>query len=118
MKGFKKTAAQGDVFFIRKDNLPEGLKPLSPVDGRLVVAHSETGHSHVMVIDREDDPNAVIFESDNPLIAWLQINRPTTLEHLRPFDTHEAITFEPGFYEVRRQREYDPYEKLARQVMD
>ena len=30
------------------------------------------------------------------------------LEHLREFDKHEPILFEPGVYHVRRQREYTP----------
>jgi hypothetical protein len=109
MHTFKKTAAQGDVCFIRRDALPEGIRELAPVNGRIVVTHSETGHDHVMVLDRADDRPAVrMYGGDNPLVAWLEVNRPTALEHLRPHDTHEPILFQPGIYEVRRQREYTP----------
>jgi hypothetical protein len=119
MKTFDTTCAQGDVHFTRRDALPAGLKPLAPIDGQIVVTHSETGHNHVMVLDRVGGPPAVqMFSGDDPLTAWLQVNRPTALEHLRPHDTHEPIMFAPGVYEVRRQREYDPLEKIARRVDD
>jgi hypothetical protein len=36
------------------------------------------------------------------------IEKPTSLDHKRTFDTHESILFEPGNYKVRRQREYTP----------
>lgn len=110
MKTFTKSAAQGDVCFVRRDRLPEGLQHVSAVDGRIVVTHSETGHDHVMELDAEDEAPAVRMYADreNPLIAWLEVNRPTALEHCREFDTHEPILFNPGVYEVRRQREYTP----------
>lgn len=109
MKTFKTSCAQGDVCFVRRDTLPTGLAEVAPVDGRIVVTHSETGHDHVMVMDRAADIPAVqMFSGDDPLAAWLQVNRPTALEHQRPHDTHEPIMFEPGVYEVRRQREYTP----------
>ena len=109
MKTFTNSAAQGDVYFTRRDALPPGLKPVDSVKGQIVVTHSETGHNHVMVLDRDDPVPAVqIFTGDDPLIAWLQVNRPTALEPLRPHDTHEPILFAPGIYEVRRQREYVP----------
>ncbi len=109
MKTFESVCAQGDVIFRRVDALPEGVKEVEPVDGRLVITHSETGHDHVMVLDRAEDKPAVrMYAGDNPLVAWLEVNRPTTLEHMRSFDTHEPIQFGPGRYEIRRQREHTP----------
>lgn len=109
MKTFDKIAAQGDVMFIRRDRLPNNLKAAAPENGVVVVTHSETGHNHVMVLDRLDDPAVEMFnDNDNALISWIKVNRPTPLEHLRPHDTHAPILFTPGIYEVRRQREYTP----------
>ena len=77
------------------------------VSVRIVLAHSETGHDHVMVLDKvAGEPAVEHFLTDNPLVSWIKVNRPTALEHPRPFDTHEPIMFGPGVYEVRRQREY------------
>ncbi|KAA3518856.1 hypothetical protein GOZ96_04930 [Agrobacterium vitis] len=119
MKSFNKVAAQGDVFFTRKDRVPTNIKASAVENGRVIVTHSETGHNHSMVLDRVHDvPNVVMYETENPLIAWLQVNRPTALDHQRPHDTHESIMFKPGVYEVRRQREYDHYAELIRAVAD
>ncbi len=108
MKTFSKTAAQGDVMLVRIDALPCGLHEIAPTDGTIIVTHSETGHHHVIVLDREDaeKPNARIYGGDNPLLVWVEVNRPTALEHRRSFDMHAPVVIQPGFYEVRRQREY------------
>jgi hypothetical protein len=118
MKTFQNICAQGDVLFIRRDAIPATASAAKPESGQVIVTHSETGHHHCMVLDRElDEPNVEMFsDNDNPLLAWLKINRPTALEHRREFDTHEPIMFEPGIYEVRRQREYMP--EGWRQVQD
>lgn len=111
MKTFTTTAAQGDVHFTRRAALPKGATALPANDGRIVVTHSETGHDHVMLLDRTQpgaEPAVVMYGTNDPLVSWLQVNRPTALEHLRPHDTHEPILFAPGIYEVRRQREYTP----------
>jgi hypothetical protein len=103
-KHFTNQAAQGDVFFERIDALPEGLK-LAKIDkGNHVVAHSETGHHHVI-----DSRNARLFiDETNAFIAYLKVLEPCELKHLRDHDTHEALAFKPGVYRVRRQREATP----------
>jgi hypothetical protein len=110
MKTFEKCAAQGDVMFIRVATIPNGLTEQNPNDkGELVIAHSETGHDHVMVLDRSDAlPAAQMFNGDNPLISWLKVNRPTALDHKRDHHRHDSIQFQPGMYEIRRQREQRP----------
>jgi len=118
MKTFTSICAQGDVLFRRVDTIPANAAAVAPHHGELIVTHSETGHHHVMVLDRADDVPAVEMFSatDNPLLAWLKVTRPTALEHRRPHDTHESIMFGVGIYEVRRQREYTP--EGWRQVAD
>lgn len=108
MKTFDKICAQGDVLIRAVDALPTGLKEAKADDGKLVITHSETGHDHVMVLDDELEPSVQMYEGDNPLIAWIKVNRPTPLKHLRSHDTHEPIMFNPGVYQVHRQREYTP----------
>lgn len=118
MRTFTKICAQGDVLFRRIEAIPTDATPVSSKGGRVVVTHSETGHDHVMLLDREADaPSVEMFQDkDNPLLAWIKVNRPTSLDHLRPHDTHESILFAPGIYEVRRQREHTP--EGWRQVQD
>jgi hypothetical protein len=99
---------QGDLYFLKVACLPSGVTADAPRDGTLIVGHSETGHHHVAVLDRQRKPSCQLYSGDNPLIAWLEVNRPTALEHRRSFDTHKTITIPPGIYEIRRQREYVP----------
>jgi gentisate 1,2-dioxygenase len=109
MKTFKNLAAQGDLLIRRIEKLPEGLKPLAVENGHFIVAHSETGHHHVIA----DRPNVQVFVTDDPMVSYLQVIESTDatetlLEHLRNFDTHETIKIGAGNYELRRQREYTP----------
>ncbi len=113
---FTKRCAQGDVMFIRidDDKLPDldGWEKVKPEGKELIVTHSETGHHHVLLADDAD-----MFENkDDELSAFLTVHRASTLEHKRPYDTHEPILFAPGTYKVIRQREYTP--EGYRRVMD
>lgn len=109
MKTFEKCAAQGDVLFVKVNAIPDSLTEQKPNDrNELVITHSETGHDHVMVLDRQAEPAVQMFNGDNPLISWIKVNRPTSLDHKRQHHTHESIQFQPGMYEIRRQQEQTP----------
>jgi hypothetical protein len=87
-------------------------------NGRYVIGHSETGHHHTL-----DTLEGVQIGVLNKAPAGMRILRailekPTILEHHRPYDTHEAIALSPGEYEFRIAREYDPYAELARRSAD
>lgn len=104
MKTFDKVCAQGDILITRIAKLPPGLVPIEPVNGKIKVAHSETGHDHVMLAER----TKAYRLPDSVMDIFLAVEQGDTLEHLRPHDTHESIQFGPGLYHVRRQREYVP----------
>lgn len=106
MKTFDKIAAQGDMMLIRIDALPDGLKEITPSEGKHILAHSETGHNHVVM----DRPEVKHFAAMDEFRSYLEVSgdEPVVLEHLRSFDTHESVEIKPGTYEVRRQREYTP----------
>lgn len=116
MKIVTQMAAQGDVVFRKVGELPKGAKEIRRQDGKLVVAHSETGHHHVV-----SDPCAKLFSHPtDPMLSFLKI--PGTMransdgvdvEHLRPWDTHETLKLlgnitQDTIYEIRRQREWVP----------
>ncbi len=108
MKTFKAFAAQGEAFIRRIETRPDGLTPIEPENGHYIIAHSETGHHHVM------EPGGVALlerttgVEEGLRILHLIVSEPTSLDHLRGSDTHESIMFEPGEYEIRLQREYTP----------
>jgi hypothetical protein len=106
---FKNCAAQGDVYILRIGELPSGLKPVQPTKGKYILAHSETGHHHVM----EASPQVKFYATDNPLVGYLEVIEATDqvealLEHMRDFDTHAPIAFAPGVYKIINQRESAP----------
>lgn len=109
MRTFKNQAAQGDLFIRRIDAIPAGAQPMKAESGNFIVAHSETGHHHVIA----ERPGVQVFTTDDPLVSYLRVIEATEqtealLEHLRGHDTHETIAIPPGEYELRRQREYTP----------
>lgn len=95
---------QGDLCIRKVEEMPKGLSIMPSENGHFVLAHSETGHHHV-VLERSAQ---AFIDQTNEFIAYLQVLEPTELEHLRSFDTHESLHLEPGIYEVRRQREHTP----------
>lgn len=109
MKTFQNQAAQGDLLIRRIDKLPEGIMPMVAEHGAFVVAHSETGHHHVIA----ERPGVTVYGSNDPMVSYLQVIDATEqtealLEHLRGHDTHETIKITSGIYELRRQREHTP----------
>jgi hypothetical protein len=104
MKTVVNMAAQGDVLFRRVDALPKDAKQIRE-QGRIVVAHSETGHHHAI-----DDSGVIRFEVSDPLVCYLQLaSDGCDVVHHRPYDTHETLRLQgPGVFEVRRQREHTP----------
>lgn len=106
MKIIGRLGSQGDVIFRRVSVVPVGATELKrESDAPIVVAHSETGHHHVVKARRED---AKVYSTASALLSFLVLTNRAEVEHCREFDTHESLTLEPGVWEVRRQRERAP----------
>ena len=107
MRTFKKIAAQGELRFVRlPDNfkIPKGATKIEPINGKIIVGHSETGHHHVM-----DSERTTMYRlPDSILDCLLVVEKPDELKHLRDFDTHEPLGFSPGTYKAVTAREYVP----------
>lgn len=107
MKTFSKVAAQGELRFLRlPDNfkIPTNAEKIKAEHGRVIVGHSETGHHHVM-----DATCTTMFRLPGALLdCLLVVDKPDELKHLREFDTHETLSFEPGIYKVTTAREHTP----------
>lgn len=104
-KTAKMTAQQGDVLLRKIQSLPEGRQIVTRK--RLVLAHGESGHSHVI----EDDEAELIQIGERML---LKLTKAATVVH----EEHKPITLEPGIWEIGRVREYDYLQHMARQVVD
>ena len=107
MKRIINQGAQGDVYFIRRDAIPDGYAVACPTNGKNVVAHSETGHNHIV-----DASDAILFEGPDPLVGYLRLadgSDECAVVHQRDYHTHETVGLGGGsgtVWEVRRQREY------------
>lgn len=99
----KKAAAQGDILFIRVDNIPNGYTE-SIVTGPVVLAHSYSGHNHEIAQGQAK----LYLKSGEGMLSYLQVLEHCEVVHLRPFDTHETLQLTAGIWEVRRQRESTP----------
>jgi hypothetical protein len=109
-----KFAAQGDFIIFRINKIPDNLKmeKMETRNGAYVVAHSETGHDHVMVADRDIATVVDAYQAfdDNKKLyrMFFDVDSPVEIKHLRTFDTHATLTVDKGIYEARSQREYTP----------
>jgi hypothetical protein len=91
---------QGDVFINTCNKIPDGMTPVQPKNGRLILAEGEaTGHHHSV-----DCQAAQLFEHADKMV--MIVAEPTTIQH----QEHGAIEIVPGTYWVTRQREYTPAE--------
>ena len=112
MKIMRNMAAQGDFIILRVKDFPTNIVPVAAENGKIVVAHSETGHNHVMEATRveafELETDKTNTQNIDLYKMFLLVKEDTPIDHLRSFDTHESIMVPPGKYEVRRQREYTP----------
>jgi len=90
---------QGDVLLVEIDQPSRTGKLVNPEEGRIILARGElSGHAHAI---QQCDGKAKFFEGagDRKYLLITEIGR---LEH----EEHGAIVLEPGWYEVRKQREY------------
>lgn len=105
MANTRQPVRQGDIMFVPVDVIPDGVTKVAPEsDGRHILAHSETGHHHVMEaarVDRYEVP-------DDLMVFFIDVKAAADLVHLRDHDTHETIRMGEGAWRVHRQREYTP----------
>lgn len=106
MKTAKQAAQQGDVILRKLDAMPDG-NPNSVTRRRLVLAHGESGHSHVI----EDDEAELIQIGERLL---LKLPKEATVTH----EEHNPIRLSPGIWEVGRVKEYDWFQQMERRVID
>lgn len=94
---------QGDVLLVQVQALPPEHEAVPRESGRIVLAHGEaTGHTHAI-----RDPAAELGQERRSARRFLLIHggRPVDLLH----EEHSTLRVAPGLYEVKRQREFDPW---------
>lgn len=113
MLTFNTVAAQGELTITRIARAPENIGTAVPaVDGKIIVGHSETGHHHVV------DAECATLTRVDAFTAFLNVFKPTSIVHQRNHDTHPSIELQPGMYQFRTGREFDPFEDAIRASAD
>lgn len=99
---------QGDVLGKPIAKLPKGCTRQQPSARGWVLAHGESGHTHL--IERID--GCCVYEKDGTL--YLSVQDPVALTH----EEHHTQTIAPGSYEIGIVREYDYLQRMTRKVVD
>lgn len=120
MKTFKKICAQGEITTDVVASLPKSatLRKVAPINGRLVVSHSESGHDHYIPA-----ADAELLERTDNVPAGMQIfysivKNPTALKQAAATPHDEISLGADIIYRHRISREFDPFAEQARRVED
>lgn len=124
MKILSHIGAQGELRIYKIDALPQSVGAQSPqrtASGDYIISHSEKGHHHVIggdvdVIEHEE---TVQFGSQSVALRTLYaiVREPTAL-HQTATNNHDDIALDPGYYMIRADVEFDPFDEQLRQVRD
>lgn len=95
---------QGDVYLLATSK-PSKAKDATP-KGDIILALGEvTGHAHRIA----SAPDRVrLWEAEGQ--RYVEVKKPVTLTH----EEHGPITLDPGWYEARIQRVYEPGGEIRR----
>lgn len=108
---------QGEVRIVKIDALPENTetKSVDRIANGYVIAHSESGHHHLLT-------GGDVMERTNNVPEGMQIfyGILSTPERFiqDAANAHGGYDLDPGIYEFRLSREFNPFEEQARRVAD
>lgn len=103
----KKGVRHGEVMLIPVKKITGAFKQLKSY----VLAHSETGHHHVIESDVEFD---VLILDD----VFVHLHEAAKVVHKKSFDQHKTLPLAPGTYKRYEMVEYDVASKIVRKVVD
>lgn len=113
------TFAQGEIYARKIEELPEGLVDFKEKNakGDWIISHSESGHHHLLGADGVEVLERTQNVPEGLRILYAIVKEPTQL-HQDAANAHETHDIEPGIYEMRIAREFDPLMQQARRVAD
>lgn len=103
----------GEVILKPIDKLPEEVKLISE-EKKYIVAHSETGHHHVLITDLS---KFKVYSWNGE--TYLEVPEISTLLHEKTGkDVHTPHKVVPGIYKIIIKRSFDYFQKKMTQVRD
>ena len=103
-------ALHGDVI-ITSAHLPNDFDSMPKVKDSCLAYGEMTGHMHKIF---GDEGTFDLRECPKTKTRHLRVVAPVSLKH----QEHSPIILPPGDYRIGIQKEYDPFEKIIRQVAD
>ena len=109
-------ANQGEIRIDRIAAIPDETKPFTERNSKgWIISHSEQGHHHVLggnceVLERVTAPAGA-------RILYAIVKEPARLFQDATVP-HQPVDLDPGIYEMRIKREFDPFSEQARLVAD
>lgn len=76
-----------------------------------IVAHSETGHHHILKSDTK-------FDVLEKTMLYIRLYEPAKLTHKKSIDFHRTLDIPAGDYKVIPKVEYNPFEQIIQAVRD
>ena len=102
----ERPVAQGEIEFfpVTADHFDgASTEPATPTGSQFIVAHSESGHHHVL--EREAvEVSTVKTDSIGLAVLRVLVKEPTSVINLNP-NGHLNLPLKPGLYEARISRE-------------
>lgn len=114
-KSGKPTIHRAGEVILKPSKLPKGAK-LNKEDKKIIVAHSETGHHHIL--ETKVDMSKIKVYSWNGE-TYLEVPEIAKLWHQKTGnDVHTEHTIAPSAYKVVIKKEFDYFAGIMRQVRD
>lgn len=104
----------GEVILRPVKEIPQGAKLIEKAE-KIVIGHSETGHHHVLTLERG---TGLVEMYEHEGRTYLRFGANADLIHQKEAEKHETQTFLPGMYERIIRHSYSYSEKIMKRVMD
>lgn len=105
----------GEVIFKKIDKLPDSVT-LKKTTNKEIVAHSETGHHHILETKTKDSIK-IYTTLDGE--TFVEVGDIAELWHQKTgTDVHTPHKVGKGFWKIQIKKEYDYFAKAIREVRD
>lgn len=111
MKDQRTPIQHGEALLLPVNNLPVGKTSKTT---EIIIAHSETGHHHVVISKQPLETIGNIDKHD----LYLRLFTPAQLVHKKPTQKHKTLTVPVGDWKILHKTEYNPFAGLIQRVKD
>lgn len=115
-----KSIRHGEAFLspIDPDEVPKESKKIKVTKHtEFIVAHSESGHHHVLEADTKEVEFEAILNTETDEL-YFRLFEPAKLKHQKNHDKHKTLDVPKGTYKKYQSFEYDPFTRQVRNVWD